>query len=230
MITSVVFDLDDTLCDYADAKRRALEQVCAEVCAASLDADAFLQAYKLMEPSLFTQFARGSLSRDEYRRKRFSDPLFPSVVTDAFLRRLNEKYMCVANEDVRLFDETEQVIGLLRTHGCVCAVLTNGPSDGQRKKMQRAGLVDLIPRAFVSEEIGSAKPQPEAFIAVAQALGHRPDQMIMVGDSIEDDVRAAEAVGMVGVLVDRHRRHESFKGLRVHDLRGLLAIIQRSQP
>jgi HAD superfamily hydrolase (TIGR01450 family) len=45
------------------------------------------------------------------------------------------------------------------------------------------------------------KPAPEGFVASAARLGVEPDEMYMVGDDLNNDVLAAQVVGMVGVLV-----------------------------
>ena len=42
----------------------------------------------------------------------------------------------------------------------------------------------------------------------------------MVGDTIEDDIEGARAVGMTAVLVDREGRHADVPG-RIDDLRAL---------
>ena len=45
------------------------------------------------------------------------------------------------------------------------------------------------------------KPAPEGFLAAASRLGVEPDEMYMIGDDLNNDVLAAQVVGMVGVLV-----------------------------
>jgi HAD superfamily hydrolase (TIGR01450 family) len=45
------------------------------------------------------------------------------------------------------------------------------------------------------------KPAPEGFQAAANRLGVDPDEMYMVGDDLNNDVLAAQVVGMTGVLV-----------------------------
>ena len=45
------------------------------------------------------------------------------------------------------------------------------------------------------------KPAPAGFLAAAGRLGVDPDQMYMVGDDLNNDVLAAQVVGMTGVLV-----------------------------
>jgi HAD superfamily hydrolase (TIGR01450 family) len=45
------------------------------------------------------------------------------------------------------------------------------------------------------------KPAPEGFMAAANRLGVDPDEMYMIGDDLNNDVLAAQVVGMTGVLV-----------------------------
>lgn len=45
------------------------------------------------------------------------------------------------------------------------------------------------------------KPAPEGFLSAANLLGVNPDEMHMVGDDLNNDVLAAQVVGMTGVLV-----------------------------
>lgn len=45
------------------------------------------------------------------------------------------------------------------------------------------------------------KPAPEGFLSAANLLGVDPEEMYMIGDDLNNDVLAAQVVGMVGVLV-----------------------------
>lgn len=45
------------------------------------------------------------------------------------------------------------------------------------------------------------KPAPEGFLSAASRLGVDPDEMYMIGDDLNNDVLAAQVVGMTGVLV-----------------------------
>jgi putative hydrolase of the HAD superfamily len=50
-----------------------------------------------------------------------------------------------------------------------------------------------------------------------------PGEAVMVGDTIEDDIDGARAVGMEAVLIDREGRFPGRQGL--DDLRGLSAAL-----
>jgi putative hydrolase of the HAD superfamily len=53
------------------------------------------------------------------------------------------------------------------------------------------------------------KPSPSIFMVVLDELGVSPEAAVMVGDSLEDDVEGARALGMRAYLVDRDGRSES---------------------
>lgn len=49
--------------------------------------------------------------------------------------------------------------------------------------------------------VAVGKPAPAGFLAAAARLGVDPAEMVMVGDDLNNDVLAAQVVGMTGVLV-----------------------------
>jgi FMN phosphatase YigB (HAD superfamily) len=54
----------------------------------------------------------------------------------------------------------------------------------------------------------------------------RPEEALMVGDTVEDDVEGARAVGMQAVLLDRAGRYPVSPG-RIEDLTALRDIAAR---
>jgi HAD superfamily hydrolase (TIGR01509 family) len=53
---------------------------------------------------------------------------------------------------------------------------------------------------FCSHEIGCRKPAPESFAHVVQAIGVAPAQVLFF-DDLEENVAAARAYGLQGVVV-----------------------------
>ena len=56
---------------------------------------------------------------------------------------------------------------------------------------------------FISSEIGYPKPHPEFFRRVEQSLQARPEQILLVGDSVANDVEGPRAAGWQAVHLDR---------------------------
>ena len=68
---------------------------------------------------------------------------------------------------------------------------------------QHFELEGLISAAVSSSEHGYLKPHPSIFQAALQLAGVRPEESVMVGDSLPHDIEGALSVGMRGVLVHR---------------------------
>ena len=59
-------------------------------------------------------------------------------------------------------------------------------------------------------------------------LGVGADEAVMVGDTVDDDVEGARAVGMQAVLLDREGRYPELEG-RLDDLRELPVVLGLSR-
>ena len=86
------------------------------------------------------------------------------------------------------------------------AVITNGPSDLQRRKLAVAGIDARLPLVFISGEVGYGKPDPRIFEHALAKLGIEPDEALMVGDRVNLDVAGARAAGVHAVWLNRNAR------------------------
>ncbi len=108
------------------------------------------------------------------------------------------------------------------------ALVTNGLSDLQREKVAASGLGARFRAIIVSGEVGHGKPEPQAFQAACAALAVPPEAAIMVGDSIDRDVRGARASGVPVVWVNRDGATappDAKPDYEVTDLSGLVELL-----
>jgi putative hydrolase of the HAD superfamily len=201
MIRAIIFDLDDTLCDYAGARARGLDAAAALLVQPAAR-EQFIARYLEAEPRLFRAFANREIDLETYRRRRFAEAA-PREPADETLKRANDAYMSEANGRATLFPDALRTLSTLADRGYVLALLTNGPSDGQRVKLEASGLLKAFDHLFISEEIGAAKPSREAFARVARALGVSPAECLMVGDALDVDIVGARAAGMQAIHLRR---------------------------
>ena len=80
-------------------------------------------------------------------------------------------------------------------------LITNGPSDIQRLKLEQAGLASTFAAEVISGELGVGKPQPEVFLGLLERLDAAPEASVMVGDSWERDVLGGLGAGMSAVWI-----------------------------
>jgi putative hydrolase of the HAD superfamily len=69
--------------------------------------------------------------------------------------------------------------------------------------LERAGLAPLLDGVVSSAMAGSTKPAPEVFREALRQAGAEPAEALHVGDSLENDIAGARALGMRAVLIER---------------------------
>jgi putative hydrolase of the HAD superfamily len=86
------------------------------------------------------------------------------------------------------------------------AILSNADMT-LRGRLRELGVHDLFDTVLSSAEEGLAKPEPEIYRRAATRIGLAPEACVFVDDA-EANVRAAEAVGMRGIVYRVDRGHD----------------------
>jgi putative hydrolase of the HAD superfamily len=122
-----------------------------------------------------------------------------------------------------LYDDALPALAELRQHGLQIGLLSNSARDLDAFVAHHALTVDAV---LTSISHGKTKPHETIFRRMLELLDVAPPEAVMVGDTLEDDVEGARAVGMQALLVDREGRYpelESLAGLRtLCGVRGLV--------
>jgi len=223
MTKLVIFDLDDTLIDFASTRLVAHDLIAEVLADEGIAVAPFLQACVEVDRPLFLQFEQGRLTRQEYRMRRFADPFdrLGLVPREGLVAQLNRVFMDCVNDSPKLYDDARPTLARLRGDGLLLAILTNGPADGQRRKLVATGLGDAVDHVAIGEEAGVSKPHPQAYLRVCEQLGVAPAQCLMVGDSLPLDYQGALAAGLQAVLLDRAGAHAGASHQMVRDLHGV---------
>jgi HAD superfamily hydrolase (TIGR01549 family) len=116
-----------------------------------------------------------------------------------------------------LFDDARPTLVALRAHGLKLGLLSNTERDLELFVAHHDLGVDAV---LTSRVHGKAKPHETIFRRMLELLDVRPADAVMVGDTIEDDVEGAQAVGMRAILVDREGLYPDAHD-RLDDLRSL---------
>jgi HAD superfamily hydrolase (TIGR01549 family) len=130
------------------------------------------------------------------------------------------------SENFDLYDDVLPTLEELRGYGLKLALISNTGRDLDAFVAHHRLDVDA---ALASRAHGRTKPHPTIFQAVLERLGAEAREAAMVGDSLEDDVEGARALGMQAVLLDREGRFPDYEG-RLTDLRGLPAALGLPRP
>jgi HAD superfamily hydrolase (TIGR01549 family) len=99
-----------------------------------------------------------------------------------------------------LYEDALPALDDLRRRGLKIGLVSNGQRD-LAEFVEHHGLT--VDATVGSRSHGRVKPDPSIFTAALAALEVEVDEAAMVGDSYEDDIEGARALGMRAILLDR---------------------------
>ena len=206
-LRAVILDFDDTLTDHSRVEQEAWDVVAGLIAARlpGVDLPALRERYHSSFERHYQAMLDGAIDFREYRRQRLAEALEPwhDLDDELFAAYTEAKNQTI--DGASLHHDARETLERLHAAGLRTGVLTNGPSEIQRRKLRATGVDELVDAICISEELGVAKPDVRAFASAAAAVGVAPAQAAMVGDSLPNDVVGALAAGF-GLVVWVARR------------------------
>lgn len=188
-VQAIVFDLDDTLYAQVDFKRSGFRAVASWLAGTSgVDEGAMYQA-------LSEQLDRLGPSHPaivDHALRRVPSPLPP-------VDEIVEKFR-THRPDIALYPGVRSMLVALR-RDYPLGLLSDGLATVQRNKIAALGLATLVDHVLLSDEYGSAKPDPALFERLEQWFGVPGDRMLYVGDNPHKDFIGARMRGWCTVRV-----------------------------
>jgi putative hydrolase of the HAD superfamily len=130
------------------------------------------------------------------------------------------------HDNFSLYEDALPVLEDVRRRGLLIGLISNGQRDLAEFAAHHSLDVDVTVGSLTH---GRIKPHPSIFETALAALEIEPGEAVMVGDSYEDDVQGARALGMRAILVDRDGRYPEIEE-RLEDLYGLPAALGLARP
>lgn len=187
---AIAFDIDHTLAVDNKVERIAFLRLLARIDREGGRALGTLDEEMNAIDALLDRQRSGAFTIDEavrrYARERgVTDPA-------PFVTHFREIVLSLVDHVVVPLPGVPRMLSELRARGVATAVLSNGWNPLQQRKAERAGFEGPV---LASAEIGAAKPDAAAFMALVDALGVAPERTWYVGDNPRTDVVGAHAAG-----------------------------------
>jgi len=202
----IIWDLDHTLWDFNTNSANCIRELLEEFGLLAYpikDADQFIKDYKKINNECWAAYRKGKMDKETLRFVRFQKALERHGVSSRESYELSDKfgdaYVAKCPRKTTLISGTIDVLEHVKAKGYNQVILTNGFLESQETKMVESGLRSYFSREFVSEVIGHKKPSPKVFRAVLAELSADADECIMIGDSLESDIKGAGNVKMDSV-------------------------------
>ncbi|HTW82809.1 MAG TPA: HAD family hydrolase [Candidatus Sulfotelmatobacter sp.] len=220
------FDFDHTLGSDQGLERRAFYELAVE---AGVPIDPDDPGWQARLDELLELFRSERITLDAMLA-RFSAAL---GVLPLRAERWQAHCFALVDQLVRPLAGARELLTALRARGVPHAILTNGWSPLQEKKIARAlGESVVGTSVLVSDLLGVAKPAPGAFAALTDELGMERERCWYVGDNPQADVGGALAAGLRAIWLDEHGasypQDVPRPTVRVTTLRELQALIENT--
>jgi HAD superfamily hydrolase (TIGR01549 family) len=108
------------------------------------------------------------------------------------------------HDNFSLYEDALPVLEEVRGRGLRIGLISNGQRDLAEFAAHHSLDVDVTVGSLTH---GRIKPHPSIFETALAALEIKAGEAVMVGDSYEDDIRGARALGIRAILVDREGIH-----------------------
>lgn len=203
-IKAILIDLDDTLYEYGECNKAGMEAALKELARMhGMDVGGLVERFDLARKNVKERLGKTAASHSRLLYfKGLTESIWGRTEPEKVMeleRLFWEKYFkrMEPYEGARALLENAKKIGLK------VGIITNLTTGVQLRKLVKLGLHRHIDHVITSEEVGVEKPHPKIFSHALAMMKLKSDEVVMIGDSREDDVEGAQKAGIRAIHVER---------------------------
>ncbi|MCF6155661.1 MAG: HAD family hydrolase [Candidatus Brocadia sp.] len=199
-IKAIILDLDDTLYDCSGTLvlrgRRQVAKTIARIINCSED-----EAYNLQ------------LKMEKTYGKK--DSIYENIVSHynlpyAYAKELLEEFIHVDISNITLFSGVTDALIQLKVQGYKLILVTSGEKQIQRTKIDLLGLNNGYFDEILITDRNNGQAKKDCFREIMQRHNLNPEEIICVGDKIDDELTASKSLGMITVMLKHGRHFEAY--------------------
>ena len=224
-IRTVIFDIDNTLYDFAAANRKGLDAVAGYMEREfSWEKERFEECHTKVQYEIYDRLHYNGSCRDRLLRylemlERAGLPLQPHAL------RMYHTYWDTLIGSISPFEGAAETMDALKKRGIRIGVMTDMTAYMQMRKLDKLGLLQYVDFVVTSEEAGEEKPSEAIFRLGLEKSLCRADECLMVGDHPEKDYGGALKAGMKALLFSAGAENLPGDGDRISALKQVLAHV-----
>jgi putative hydrolase of the HAD superfamily len=202
-IKHIFFDLDHTIWDFDRNAEETLSELFHEY---ELDRlgltspELFIETYTLNNHQLWADYHLGKISKEYLRSTRFKKTfvdlgIHPDQIPEAF----EDDYVRICPTKTNLFPKVHDTLSYL-VEKYDLHLISNGFRESTEMKVERTDLAKYFRTIVISEVVGINKPDPAIFEYALTKASAEKRHSVMIGDSIEADIRGAQQFGIDAIF------------------------------
>ena len=206
---AIFFDMDDTLLDTSGGVAEAWATTCQ---AFSVDLGCDAEELNKAIRAQMLAFWKDEAAVEHWRTKlhearahNVESALAAQGLDTSRAKLLADRYWEEQSSRFRLFEDSVETLDRLRAEGFRTGLITNGPQEMQRWKIQRFDLARHFDVIVIEGEFGRGKPHPDVFLHAMESVRARPEEAWHIGDNLYADIGGAQGAGVHAAWIHRDR-------------------------
>lgn len=199
-IKAIILDLDDTLYDCSGTLvlrgRKHVAKVIARLINCSEE-----EAYHLQ--------------LEMEKKYGTSANIYEKIVSAHHLphnhtKKLLKEFIRVDIIGISLFPDVIETLQQLKVQGYKLILVTSGEKKIQNRKIHALGLSHKYFDDILIADRGNGQTKYDYFKEIIQQYNLRPEEIICVGDKIDDELTSSRSLGMITVMVEHGRHYKTY--------------------
>lgn len=226
-IKAILFDLDDTLLNSKKSEYNAIcefKKLFTEF--DMIDNMQFFERWHIITMKAYEAYLSKEISFENMRKLRMKNLFLyftSKVLSDNEAQKIFDIYFNLYEKNWILFDDTIHTLEKLKD-SYKLAIVTNGDSELQRKKIDNIGVKKYFSEIIISSEVGVSKPDKEIFRIACKRLKVEPEECVMIGDKFKVDIKGAIRSGMKAIWINRKNEDIEYE-YKINKLSQIFEII-----
>lgn len=209
-IKGIFFDLDNTLVNHKECERQALIYLFNNI---DLEyKEEYQDIFRPLDRNLWDNAAKGDslVLKEDIPKYRFEKFFKLLDIKYNNYDRANILFQDGLANSIALSENVENIIEYLYNKKYKIYVVTNGLIKLQKPRIINTKIAKFISDIIISEEVGEPKPNPKIFNILLNRIKINPNNVVMIGDSLEKDIKGAKNANIKGVWYNpKHKNNET---------------------
>ncbi len=185
---AILMDNDGTLMDFKAAEYNAIRSVLNIL---NITASEAPDIYSRINDQCWKDFERRIITQEELRICRFKQLIeWYHCKPACSVEQIAEAYVNFLSQQSILLPGALEVVKKISKHLPII-ILTNGIAKVQHGRIDHSEIAPYLSGVLISSEIGAPKPAPDMYLKALDIWGAKPNEVLMIGDSLTSDIQGA---------------------------------------
>lgn len=195
----LLWDVDGTLLDFSYSERESLSR-CLKAIGVSAT-DEMIGIYSGINDGWWKRLEKGEVTKEQLLNGRFADFFAAIGLPGQDVESFRFAYQHGLSSIFKYMEDSLEICRKLKAMGYHQYTVTNGVAAVQETKLKLSGFADVFEGNFISEQIGTPKPQIAFFDGCFHELtqNHKDfckERVLIIGDSLTSDIMGGRNAGI----------------------------------